>query len=133
MITKKTFLITALLGTVFLIFFTFLSVNGLCTSKFFCDRLHDDSAMATFLIFLPFLIFSIITYKVKYLAYQSWSRFVCFWIPLSILIIVLTPKSNEGLFPIEKGSVSVLMSIIFSIISILIIFIKSYSLRANKK
>ena len=81
-------------------------------------------------IFIPLFLFSLITYKMREEVYQAWFRFVCWWIPLSVLLIFIAPEySHDWLYPIEKGSVALLTSAIFLIVSLLIIVAKYISLR----
>ena len=123
---KRNILSISFLGLLVFIFSVYISVNGLCEYKYICSRLHDDSFMAIFLVFLPFFLFSLITYKMKDNIFQTWFKFARIWVPLTILLVILSPEYGNSLLPVEKGTVSFFMSALFLIISLIIIAYKSF-------
>jgi hypothetical protein len=57
--------------------------------------------------------------------YQAWFRFARWWIPLSMVLILISPEySGDWMYPITKGTVAFLTSGIFIVVSVLIIFVK---------
>ncbi|MEI6842982.1 MAG: hypothetical protein WCK48_00510 [bacterium] len=77
-------------------------------------------------IFLPLFLLSAITYKMPDRVYKAWSRFSLVYIPISIILTLLTPDYSQGLVPVDKGRVSLGLSVLFIIISISIIVITSF-------
>lgn len=82
-----------------------------------------------FIIFIPLFLLSLITYKMRNEIFRAWLKFAYVWIPLTLVLTILAPEYDQSLLPITKGVVSFLMSVLFLIISFLIILIKYFSLR----
>lgn len=117
--TKRNVLLVSFLGLIFFISAFLISVNGLCSNIYFCDRPHDDSLAAIFFPFFPLFLFSLITYKMREEVFQSWFRFARIYIPASIALILLAPSySSNWMFPYDKGRAAFLFSSLFIIISI---------------
>ncbi|HRH27135.1 MAG TPA: hypothetical protein PLZ99_03210, partial [Parcubacteria group bacterium] len=57
-----------------------------------------------------------------------WKNFSIWWIPLSFVIITMFPTDTHGMdfVPIIKGTVSLLLSSLYSVISLVIILYKSF-------
>lgn len=89
------------------------------------DALSD--IMRTFLIIIPLFLFSLITYKMRDEIYKAWFKFARIWVPLSIILVLISPEYSHGLVPIEKGTISFGMSVIFLVVSIFLIIIKFFS------
>ncbi len=88
-----------------------------------------------FILFFPFLfvfILSLITYKMRDEIFRVWLKFAYIWIPLTLILTILAPEYDPSLLPVTKGVVSFFMSILFLIISLLIILIKYLSLRKKE-
>ncbi|MBI5645126.1 hypothetical protein HY970_03440 [Candidatus Kaiserbacteria bacterium] len=87
-----------------------------------------------FLVLIPFIalfLVSIFVHWIRQDMYESWFRFARWWVPLSMIAIFLAPEYDKDfLFPIEKGTVSLFLSVVFLIVSTLIILVKYFS---NKK
>lgn len=131
---KNKLTLLSLAGTVFFLLGMIVSIFGLCSinSDFFCSRPHESMYASFFLLFFPLFLFSLITYKIKESAYLAWYNFVKLWIPLSLLVIVITPRySHDWIFPIDKGRVAIFVTSIFTITSITLIAYKSYKLRGK--
>ncbi len=59
--------------------------------------------------------------------YRAWFKFARWWIPLSMLFILIAPEySQDLLYPIEKGGVAFVSSSIFFIVSTIIITVKYF-------
>lgn len=110
------------IALVLFVVFLSLSIQGKCLMEYFCDRPHDDSFAFLFFPFVPLFIFSLITYFLREEVYRAWWQFARVATPVSMLLIALAPSySHDWMFPIEKGSVAVFTSLIFSVISIVVI------------
>ncbi len=96
----------------------------ICSSNENCiNTLH--SFFIHFLPIIPVFVFSLITYKMREETYHAWARFAYAWIPLSMLLILLAPEySSDWMFPVVKGTVAFFSSLLFVIISSLIILWK---------
>ncbi|MCX6790096.1 MAG: hypothetical protein NTV60_01050 [Candidatus Kaiserbacteria bacterium] len=74
---------------------------------------------------IPLFIFSLITYKMRDDVYRVWIRFSCAWIPLSMILIFVSPEYSGGfgipLYSMTKGSVAFMSSLLFVLISLLIV------------
>ncbi|MFZ1075573.1 MAG: hypothetical protein WAN50_04340 [Minisyncoccia bacterium] len=85
-----------------------------------------DSTLVTFFPILPLLIFSVAAYFQRKDIFRTWIRFAYWFIPLSMLLILISP--NNGL-AIEKDSVAFVISAAFAIVSIGIMVTHATSFR----
>ena len=82
---------------------------------------------------IPLFALYVVTFFVRDEIYQSWFRFARWWIPLSMLLIFISPEYPTNLYdPIQKGSVAFVMSGAFVVISIITIAIKYFSLKRTR-
>lgn len=71
---------------------------------------------------LSFFLISLIAYFTPEQIFKSWAKFAVVWVPLSMLAILVAPEySGDFLFPIEKGSVALLTTVVFVVCSFLLI------------
>jgi len=83
-----------------------------------------------FLPFIPLFLFSLVTYKMRDEVYRAWLRFAYVWVPLSMVLIFLAPEySTDWMYPVVKGTVASFTSLLFVIISLVIITWKSIAIR----
>ena len=78
-------------------------------------------------IFVPFLLFSIITFKLNDKTYSIWVNFSKWFIPLSLLIVSAFPNFTHGMdfVPITKGVISLFLVVFYSAVSLVIILYKT--------
>ena len=115
-----------------------LIANWIGTFKL-CGGIEYGSCMdfaygviVNFIPIIPVLIFSLITYWMREDVYRAWFKFVRWWIPLSMLAIFLAPEySSSVLSEIDKGTVTVITSLLFAAISLAIIAAKYISHRSK--
>ena len=134
MISKRnTLLVSGFLAVIVLIW-DYLGNFRLCGSRGWGGCVDVlASVEILFVPILPFFLFSLVTYWMREEIYQAWFRFARWWIPISMLAIFIAPEySHDWLYPIEKGGVALVSSIIFCAVSILIIGVKYVSLRRSK-
>jgi hypothetical protein len=82
------------------------------------------------LIFIPILILSLITYKMRDEIFGLWSKFTYIWLPLTLILVSIAPEYMNSWLPIyEKGFVSFIMSAIYLLASCVIIVVKYISLK----
>jgi hypothetical protein len=53
--------------------------------------------------------------------FQAWWRLTRWWVPLSILLVLIMPSDNGAFFPIDKAHVAIIMSGLFTVLSLAII------------
>ena len=131
MISKKTLLIISWLITALVITIgsTNLTYDYCASANTPCVDLVYDLILI-FAPILPLFLLSLITYKMWDEVYRAWLRFAQWWIPLSMILISLAPQyASDWMFPIEKGTVAFFSSLLFIIISLLLIIWKYFSSR----
>src|SRR3989344_5703209 len=133
MLSKKITLALASIGTGLFILSLFAEELGLCglvaTS---CQDFFDPIAEIVSIFLVALLLISIL-YFLHDEIYQSWFRFARWWIPLSMLLIFISPEYPTNIYdPIQKGSVAFVMSGAFVVISIITIAIKYFSLKRTR-
>lgn len=84
----------------------------------------------------PLLMFSVVIFLfllvcffLRRTAQLSWLRFAVWWIPLSAILIAITPVTNSNwmpLYSIERSTVTVLTTSLFAVISLGIIGWKQF-------
>ncbi len=84
---------------------------------------------------IPLFLLALITYKMRDEVYRTWLRFAYVWIPLSMILIFLAPEYPENwMTPFAKGPVAFFSSLLFFIISIVLIGMRYFSMRrASRK
>jgi len=104
----------------------FIGTYKLCGSKGYgaCMEVVYDF-MVALLPIIPLFIFSLITYKMREGVYRAWWKFARIWIPLSMLAVFVSPSYGNWMIPIEKGTVAFSSSILFVIISLVLIIWQS--------
>lgn len=126
--TKKRLFFLGLIGLVVFLISRYSVDIGICDN--YSSNCFDYGyvLMLYSLISIPFILFSIITYKLRQQAFDSWRNFSIIWIPLSFLVISFFPTETHGMdfFPVIKGTVSLFLASVYSIISLLIILFKSF-------
>jgi len=133
MVSKKILLIVSGIGTVVLFVLNWIGTFKLCGGQEYgqCMDLAYD-IMINFLPIIPLFLFSLITYKMRNEVYRAWLRFSYMWIPLSMLLIFLAPEyTSDWMYPVVKGTVAFFTSLLFVIISLLLIAWKFLSTRRS--
>jgi len=130
MTKKNTFLVS--IGLVFLSLVINPYVLGFCieNEKYCIFRSYSHTiGEPLFIISLSLMVCSLILFFMKDEVFKFWLKFAYIWIPLTSIFVIISPEYDSGLIPIEKESVSILFSVLFLLISIIIIISKSISLR----
>ncbi len=131
LLTKKNVFLMGLSGTVLFLSPVIFDKIYDCyqNSIFFCS--HSYQVFTTpFVVFIPFFIFSLITYSLREEVFRSWISFARWWVPLSAVFAIITPRQIPGSFSVPaKGPVVLFFSLLFVIVSIIIIYWKHSSLR----
>ena len=123
--TKKKVFIISIIGVFLAIIFDFVYRKTSLSTQ-----IYESFVQPCFYISLPLFILSLITYFLKEQVFRTWLHFAYWWIPLSLLFVYIASQSSGGGFGIpnvfDTESVSIIFSVLFFIISILLIFIKSF-------
>jgi hypothetical protein len=134
--TRQIILIVGLIGTL-LLFGLFLISRTNCYIEHWCRSVFDMFSSDNFsaLFFTPSLFFlSLLTYKMRDEVFRTWLHFAYWWIPLSIILTLITPNGSGGWgIPnlISPELVALTFSTLFATISLIIITLKYLSMRPN--
>jgi len=130
MLSKKTTLAVAALGVTFTIISLFSREVGICPPEYSSCSSVLDQVAEIFFISVPLLILSIVTFYMHEQIYKSWFAFVRCWIPLSVTFILLVPEYGGHFMNfIAKGNITFVMSLIFIVVSVIIIAYKYFALK----
>ncbi len=96
-------------------------------SIFFRDAFLKKFSESIFWLTVPVLCFSLITIFLKTSTFNAWRKLTNYFYLISLLIILITPTSTHGLdfVPFVKETVTILLAIIYSVVSIFLIIFKS--------
>ena len=129
--TKKNVLGGAFIGSILFFLFIYSQDNGLC-GQYAWDCGHSfDLVGLMFLVFLPLFLISLLTYKLCDEIFNAWIMFAKWWIPLTIVFVLLAPASDGSLLPIDKGRVSLFMNALFITISLILTTYKFFQLKKS--
>ena len=144
MLTKKKFLLVSFFGSLCTIcIFVLLQQREFPLYDAYCEA-HTPwhttmiiDCTGTFvayvlLIFVPVLIFSLVTYRIKEAVFLSWKKFTIIYLFIYLFIVAVSPWSPGDIDPFTKGYNSLLMVYLYSGISITLIAYKSYQLKGKK-
>ena len=118
-------------------FLAWLQSESSCYDIIWCNRLWGlINVIGIFLyIFLAHFLLSLITYKLREETFRTWFRFACGFVPLSIFLIFLARNSHGGSMGIpnilDQETVAFLLSLLFLVISLILILYKSWNLRGK--
>jgi len=132
--TKILILFISLVGVLvwFLISGSKMLIHWCGASNHIC-RANLDSLSDYLFLFISILLFSIITYFLKEQVFKAWFRFICWYTPFNILVILfLSDRSTGGwinphMFNSEFFAIT--LSGFFIIISTIIVIYKAISLK----
>ena|SRR3989344_2446931 len=126
-LTKRRTLIYSMVPAVGFFVFYFVNKADFCDLIKNCSRFNEILIIYT-LPFISVLIFSLITYRLKELTFSSWKNFSLWAIPFSLILITFLPTRTHGLdfVPVTKGTVIFFLTILYSIISLILIVYKSF-------
>ena len=126
--TKRNTLLISGLISITIITINYLGTYAICNSNRDCAHLLTNIIWILY-IFVPLFLLSLITYKMQDEIFHKWLKFVYIWVPLTIILVLISPEYGNSLFPIEKDSVSFFMSVLFLLISIILILSNHFSLK----
>jgi hypothetical protein len=134
--TKKKVFVISLAITVT----NFLLIGGNKTLDFWCGENNYDcrSNLLYFnsylFLFLPILLFSIITYFIKEEVFRVWLKFTYWYFPVYILVILFLSDNSGGFFSYLLSSkfFAVTLSGLYIIISFFLVLLL-FPLKSSKK
>lgn len=122
MLTKKNVLLGLITGSLPVVFL-------------FVEKLYDykDIFLVLF-VFLIGLLFSLITYFLPEPVFRTWVNFGKWWVPLQIVLVALTPEGTPGAFItiLDKQFATIILSALFTVISLILIIWKYFVARQAK-
>lgn len=129
---KKNILVTSGLATGLLLLLNTIGTIRLCGGNEGSCVDNWYNIMVTAIPIIPLFIFSLATYKLNERVYLTWLNFTKWWIPLSIFGILISPSySNDWIYPIEKGTVALFFSLVYLVVSLVLILYKHFSLNRD--
>lgn len=131
MLTKKRILWVGLGGTLLaavLIYFYSGTSTSICPYQLTLDCISMSIAYEL-LIFVPILVLSLITYRMKEEIFLTWRKFTISYLSVYLFIIIISPWRHANFSPLEKGPNALFLLGLYTAISIILIASKSFSLR----
>lgn len=133
MLTKKNLLFISGTLSAILLIVDILGTDRLCGGNQYTACMQDLHLYFLLLLpVFPLFILTIMMFFVRFETYEPWFRFARLWIPLSMLAIFFAPEYSNFMNPIEKGSVALITSALFILISLVIIGLKYFSLKKGR-
>ncbi len=125
--TRKKVLVISLVAVIIQFTSRFSVDFGICSN--YSSQCGDYSYLLVIFtyIFIATFIFSLITFKLNGPSFIFWRNFSILWVSFSLIIITFLPTLTHGLdfFPITKGSAMFFLTILYSVISLILILYKS--------
>lgn len=120
---KSALLGLSMTGIIVLLVSIYSRQIGLCQNLSYSScRIFFDGFAEVLFPSIPLFLFSLVTYFLSGAVFKAWSRFALVWIPLSMIVIAIVPEyAGDVLYSYGKGLIAFYSSILFSIISIVII------------
>ena len=133
MLSKKNVLIVSLIGTLGAVILAFLSYQTPTSNCGQDMSINCWMALITLLlvIFIPVLIFSLISYRMNDGIFHSWKNWTIFLLFLYWLLVILNPWLPADYSPFEKEAVAFFSLILYFLISLILIVHKSIKLRGK--
>jgi len=121
--TKKKIFLFSLLGIVSFFIAYFSIYFGICFN--YPNQCNNNSELVAVytMLFIPIFFFSLITFKLKQSTFNTWRNFSFYSILVFLILISFIPMRTHGLdyLPITKGLVSFLLTILYSVISLILV------------
>ncbi len=137
-LTKKNVFIISGVGVFALLVWNYIGNYRICDivsrngSAGECPFVLTGAAMIFFPLF-PLFILSSLTYFMREEISTAWTNLAKWWVPFSMILVLISPEySNDWMFPITKGSVAFITSVLFVLISLILITWKWFALRKTK-
>lgn len=136
LLTKKNVFLLGLGSLTALIIFGSIMSMDMCYQNTNCHVFFVSSITRTFIFILfPFIslfLLSLLTYKMREEIFATWISFAKWWVPLSMVAILLTPTDDGGSFSIPlKGPLALFCAVALLVVSLIIIAYKFFALKKS--
>ena len=111
---------------------------GLCNSRDtdcihgYIDNFNNIAQVAGFFSISIFIISLILLFSREEI-FHTWKKFAIIYILLSLIIITLAPTSAPNIISFDKESATLWLAVIFLIVSLAIIIVKTVKLRREER
>src|SRR3989338_7499703 len=129
LVTKKNVLFLAIFGSVIFYLTAF-------QPKIICGGVYGDCWDIIDLIWplllsaLPLLFLSLITYKMRDEIFHTWITFAKWWVPLSVIAILVTPVESGGWISVPlQATMALFCAAALFVISLILITYKHFTLK----
>lgn len=85
----------------------------------------DDRIFNIFFIFIPIFILAVINLKLNDLGFEKWKKFTFIYLIIYLIIYFVSPSQGNGYVWFQRETISFFGSILYSIISLILIIYKS--------
>lgn len=128
--TKKKVFTISFFGAFIFFISLFTDINipvDVCYQNKFCGNVSELLSIY-FLIFVPTFFLSLVLFKFRDSTFISWRNFSIVVIPILLCITSFFPTFTHGMdfLPVTKGVVIFLLTILYSIFSLILIFYKYF-------
>lgn len=123
-------LVSFIVFLLFVLLQTNYLTHQLCSVGSTCSALFKFLKSATLISCAVFPIAVIISF-LKSEIQASWKKFTSIYLLSYLTAIVLAPNSGADFIKLEKGTVAILLTFLFLLISLILIAYKSYKLRGR--
>jgi hypothetical protein len=96
--TKKSVLVVNSIAIILLLTLAYTQSGTSCYSTVWCNKLWDaiNRVGEMLFIFIPVLLFSLITYKMRDEVFQAWWKFARWFVPVIMLVTLLINSQSRG-------------------------------------
>ncbi len=128
--TRKIILAVSFISALFAVAIFQFGTATLCNSTRGCSNFLGFM-YPFFFMFAAQFPFSIITYFTSDSVFQSWKCFLGWWIPLSTILVLLTPETTGSSFVpfVGRGHIAIFLTVAVIVISLILIAYKSWQVR----
>lgn len=123
-LTRKKSTFVALIA-VFIYFISYF--NEALSLPLFYDNFCciDDRRFNLFAIFIPIFIFTIIFTNLSEIKFTHWKKFTLVYLIVYLIIYFIVPTQGDGFVWFQRETISFFGSILYSIISLILVIYKS--------
>jgi hypothetical protein len=135
LLTRKNILIVSILGSTLCAYLLYGVLTHLCYEQWgWCKNMWrpiNDVVLPVLFFFPTMLVIQIATWRLNEQIIATWIKFLSWWVPLSIILIIVTPNTKGMFFPNLKEIFGLVLPGLFLLISLILIIKKSIQLRGE--
>ncbi|MCC7160589.1 hypothetical protein IT399_02635 [Candidatus Nomurabacteria bacterium] len=123
-LTKKKIMVGALAMMLVYVVSYFNVILGLPSlyDNFCCV---DDRMFNLFFIFIPIFIFTLVNLKLNDLGFEKWKKLTFIYLIMYLIVYSISPTQANGYIWFQRETISFFGSILYSVISIILIIYES--------